>query len=218
MAKTGYTFETFTTAPSNRLARLAAEEICRSPGETYNPLYIYGAPGVGKTHLLCAIENAFLEKGANVLCVSTGDFVEEFVETIKNGEVTEFRRKYHSTDILLMDNFQYMVGKTATQEEFLSILNELMQQGTQIVIAANSSPGEMPKLSDTLRDKLLRGLCLELGMPDIEERTAMITQKLQKQDINLPEEACRYVALKCGASISQIEGEINKILACKRGL
>lgn len=215
MNKTDYTFETIMTTPSNRLARLAAEEICRSPGQKYNPLYIHGAPGVGKTHLLCAIENALLEKGANVLCVSTRDFVEEFVEAVKSGEVTELRRKYHSADVLLMDNFQYMVGKTATQEELLGILDGLMRQGTQIVIAADSSPGEMPKLLDTLRDKLLRGLCLELGIPDIEERTAMITQKLQKQDINLPEEACRYVALKSGASISQIEGEINKILACK---
>jgi len=215
MDKTGYTFETFMTTPSNRLARLAAEEICRSPGKTYNPLYIHGALGVGKTHLLCAIENAFLEKGTKVLSVSAGEFAKEFVEAIKNGEVAEFKTKYHTVDVLLMDNFQYMVGKTATQEELLSILDGLMRQGTQIVIAAESSPGGMPKLSDTLRDKLLRGLCLELDMPDIEERTTLVKQKLQEHGIRWPEEAYRYVALKCGASISQIEGEIKAILACK---
>ena len=218
MDKTNYTFETFMITPPNRLARLAADEICRSPGKTYNPLYIYGAPGVGKTHLLCAIANSFSGNGAKVLCVSAGEFAEEFVEAIKNGEVAEFRRKYHSVDVLLMDDFQYMVGKSATQEELLSILDGLMRQGTQIVIAADSSPGEMPKLSDTLRDKLLRGLCLECGMPDMEERRAMVKQMLQKHGIHWPEEACRYVALKCGASISQIEGEINKILVCKTWL
>lgn len=215
MAKTDYTFETFMTTDSNRLARLAAEEICRFPGKTYNPLYFHGAPGAGKTHLLCAIANSFLEKGAKVLCVSAGEFAKEFVEAIKNREVKEFKTKYHSVNVLLMDNFQYMVGKTATQEELLNILDGLMRQETQIVIAADSSPGEMPKLSDTLRDKLFQGLCVELNTPDLESRMFLVEQALINQGICWPKEACRYVALKSGTSINQIEGEINVILSCK---
>ena len=208
------TFENFITT-ANRLAQLAAEEVCRFPGQKYNPLYFYGEHGVGKTHMLNTIANSYSEKCTNVIYISASQIAEELIEAVKNGEITEFRKRYQDSDVLLIDDFQYLVGKDATQEEILDIIDVLLHKGKQIVIASDSSLDGMSKLSDGLCDELARGLCIELCMPDFGNRVAIVKQKLQNLGIYWPEEAYKYVALKTGASINQIEGEINKILLCK---
>ena len=209
-------FETFITTPSNRQARTAAEKVCRFPGGvSRNPLVLYGKYGTGKTHLLHAMATSFLEKGLSVICVSAHQLVKDLVESIRSGDEKPFEETYQKADVVLIDDLHELAHKDTTQEFVWHLVENLIFKEKQVVIALNDSYCENSTLRPSLREVLSRGLCVELNTPDLESRTLLVEQALINQGICWPKEACRYVALKCGASISQIAGEINAILACK---
>lgn len=214
MKPTEYSFETYIPTPANHLARIAAEKVCESPG-IYNPLYIYGLSGAGKTHLLCAIAKEFQSRNKTALCVSSNHFFEEMVKALQTGTIVEFREKYHQVDILLLDRFQYVSGKEATQEELLNIVENRLLHNKQVVLAGDNPIARIPGLNAELYAFLTGGLCVEITMPDFEEKAEIIAQKLKQNGLDWPIEACKYVALNISSGANQIEGEINRIIACK---
>lgn len=209
-----YTFENFVTTPSNRLAQLAAKKICETPN-LFNPLYIYGPPGVGKTHLLQAVANEYKRKGLSVICLSSNQFLEEMIEAIKTGTNMEFREKYYQVDVLLIGRLQYVAGKESTQEELFNIVEKRLLDHKQTVFAGNVHPSQIPILNPELSACLAGGLCVEIPVPDSEGKAEIIFQKLKANGMDWPMEACRYVALNTSSGVNQIEGEINKILALR---
>lgn len=213
MSRADYTFESYTTTSSNRLARLAAEAVCESPGVKFNPLYIYGPSGMGKTHLLHAIAAGCESKGLSAICLSSNQFLEEMIAAIRNGTHVEFREKYHQVDVLLIDRLQYVAGKEATQEELFNIVGKRLLDHKQTVFAGNVHPSQIPILDPELSACLGGGLCIDIPTPDFEGKTQIIFQKLKSKGVDWPIDACRYVALNVSSSARQIEGEINKILA-----
>ena len=214
MTPTDYTFEAFVATSSNRLAQLTAKKICEIP-DSFNPLYIYGPPGVGKTHLLQAVSNEYKSKGLSAICLSSNQFLEEMIAAIRNGTNVAFREKYHQVGVLLIDRLQYIAGKEATQEELFNIVGKRLLDHKQTVFAGNVHPSQIPILDPELSACLAGGLCIEIPTPDFERKTQIIFQKLKAHGMDWPMEACRYVALNISSSASQIEGEINKILVCK---
>lgn len=214
MKPSDYAFETFITTPSNRLARLAAEKVCETP-VTYNPLYIYGPPGVGKTHLLQAVANEYKSKGLSAICLSSNQFLEEMIEAIKTGTNMEFREKYHQVDVLLIDRLQYVAGKESTQEELFNIVEKRLLDHKQTVFAGNVHPSQIPILDPELSACLAGGLCIEIPTPDFDGKVEIIAQKLKQNGIDWPIEACKYVAHNVSSGVNQIEGEIHKILALR---
>ena len=214
MNPSDYTFGTFINTASNQLACLAAQKICETPG-AYNPLYIYGPPGVGKTHLLYAIANAYNKEQKTAIYISANQFLEEMIEVIKTGNNPEFREKYHQADVLLIDRLQYISGKEASQKELLNIVERRLLENKQVVVAGDSSLGRIPDLEEELHACLARGVCIEIQTPDLDTKTKIIAEKLKKNGIEWPVDACRYVALNISSGVEQIEGEIHKILAFK---
>lgn len=214
MNPSDYTFGTFINTPSNQLACLAAQKICETPG-AYNPLYIYGPPGVGKTHLLYAIANAYNKEQKTAIYISANQFLEEMIEVIKTGNNPEFREKYHQADVLLIDRLQYTSGKEASQKELLNIVERRLLENKQVVVTGDSSLGRIPDLEEELHACLARGVCIEIQTPDLDTKTKIIAEKLKKNGIEWPVDACRYVALNISSGVEQIEGEIHKILAFK---
>lgn len=215
MSRADYTFENYITTSSNRLARLAAEKVCESPGTQFNPLYIYGSPGVGKTHLLYAIAKEYESKGLTALCLSSNQFFEEMIEAIRNGTNAEFREKFYQVDVLLIDRLQYAAGKEATQEELFNIVEKRHLNCKQTIFVGNASLTQIPGLNPELSAYLKGGLCVEIPTSDFEGKAEIIARKLKQNGIDWPIEACRYVSLNITSGANQIEGEINKILACK---
>lgn len=212
MSRADYTFESYTTTSSNRLARLAAEAVCESPGVKFNPLYIYGPSGVGKTHLLHASAAGCESKGLSAICLSSNQFLEEMIAATRNGTNVEFREKYHQVDVLLIDRLQYVAGKEATQEELFNIVGKRLLDHKQTVFAGNVHPSQIPILDPELSACLAGGLCVEIPTLDVEGKTQIIFQKLKSKGVDWPIDACRYVA-NISSNASQIGGEINKILA-----
>lgn len=218
MKASDYSFENFVTTPSNRFARIAAETISKSSEINFNPLYIYGPSGVGKTHLLQAIAAEYESKGQSAICLSSNQFLEEMIEAIRNGTNVAFREKYHQVDVLLIDRLQYIAGKKATQEELFNIVGKRLLDHKQTVFAGNVHPSQIPILDPELSACLAGGLCIEIPTPDFEGKTQIIFQKLKAHGMEWPIEACRYVALNISSGVNQVEGEINKILACREML
>lgn len=217
MSRADNTFETYIVTPSNRLAYLAAQKICQSPG-IFNPLYIYGWSGMGKSHLLHAITKEYESNGKTAACLSNNQFFEELIEAIKNGNNAEFRKKYHQVDVMLLDGLQWIAGKEATQEELFNIIEKRLSENKQTVVSGIEHPLLMGALDPELSACLTSGLCVEIPMPDYEERTQIIFRKLKERGIDWPHDACRYVALNISLGVHQIEGEINKILAFREML
>ena len=210
-----FTFETYVVGPQNKLAFAAAKAVTEKPGENYNPLFIYGDSGLGKTHLLYAIANALHKKRpeARIVYVKGDDFTNELIASIRENRNAEFREKYRQTDILLMDDIQFIAGKIQTQEEFFHTFNTLYESGRQIVLTSDRPPKEITQLEDRLRTRFEWGLMVDVAPPDFETRLAIIKNKAALLGVQLPDDISSFIAENLTANVRQIEGALNKLLA-----
>ena len=210
-----FTFDNFIVGPSNRMAHSAAIAVSKMPGTVYNPLFIYGPPGVGKTHLLYAIANGIRKQmpDANIVYIKGDQFTNELIDAIKNGKNTEFRLKYREADLFLIDDIQFIAGKNSTQEEFFHTFNKLHEGGKQIVMTSDRKPSDMPTLEDRLRSRFEMGLTMDIQPPDYETRMAILKNKAHSLGLNLTDDVCNYIAINVTNNVRQIEGTVNKILA-----
>ncbi len=210
-----FTFDSFVVGPSNRFAHSAALAVTNHPGEVYNPLFIYGPPGVGKTHLLYAIANGIRKKNpeANILYVKGDQFTNELIAAIQSGKNVEFRSKYREADLFLIDDIQFIAGKESTQLEFFHTFNKLYEEHKQIVMTSDRSPNDMLTLEERLKSRFLSGLLADIQQPDYETRMAILKKKAKSLDLNLSDDVCNYIAINITNNVRQIEGTVKKILA-----
>ena len=213
----GYTFENFIVGNSNKFAHAAAVAVADKPGQAYNPLFLYGNSGLGKTHLLRAIGEQIHKKNpaARIAYIKGDDFTNQMVKALKDGNVEEFRNKYRNVDLFLVDDIQFIAGKRATQEEFFHTFNNIYEAGHQIVITSDRPPLEMSLLDDRLRTRFEGGLMADIQPPDLETRMAIIRNKAAQLALILPDEAVEYIAEKITDNVRQLEGVINRITAYK---
>ena len=212
----GYTFENFIVGKSNEYAYAAAKGVVKNPGSrVYNPLFIYGNSGLGKTHLLCAIGTAIHENqpDARIAFVKGDDFTNQMVRSIKEGTADEFRQKYRGVDLFLVDDIQFIAGKEATQEEFFHTFNSIYESGHQIVITSDRPPIDMLRLDDRLRTRFEGGMMADVQPPDVETRMAIIRNKAGLLGMQLSDDIVSYIAQKITANVRQIEGVINRLTA-----
>ena len=210
-----FSFENFVVGPSNRFAHGAAVAVTNNPGQVYNPLFIYGPPGVGKTHLLYAITNG-IRRGkpdANIVYIKGDQFTNELITAIQTGKNIEFRNKYREADLFLIDDIQFIAGKESTQEEFFHTFNKLYEEHKQIVMTSDRKPGDMQTLQDRLRGRFEWGLLADVQPPDYETRMAIIKNKAISLGLELPDDVCNYIANNVTSNVRQIEGTVKKILA-----
>lgn len=209
------TFETFVVGPSNRFAHAAAQAVAATPGSAYNPLFIYGSSGLGKTHLLCAISNEIKKTNPNVDIVFTRgeDFVSLIVDGIKEKKMKEIHEKYRNCDVLLVDDIQFIAGKESTQEEFFHTFNALTQDNKQIVLTSDRAPKDIEILDERLRNRFEWGLIADIQPPDIETRMAIVQRKASTLGLELPQDVVQHVAEKIKTNIRQLEGAVKKINA-----
>ena len=210
-----FTFETYVVGPSNKLAYAAAKAVAEKPAENYNPLFIYGDSGLGKTHLLYAIAHQVQKRNNNakIVYIKGDEFTIELVNAIREGKNAEFREKYRQATLLLVDDIQFIAGKQQTQEEFFHTFNTLYESGRQIVLTSDRPPKEMTQLEDRLRTRFEWGLMVDVAPPDFETRMAIIKTKAALLGVQLPDEISGYIAENVTANVRQIEGTLNKILA-----
>ncbi len=214
-----YKFDNFIVGSSNNMAHAAALAVADSPGEIYNPLFLYGGVGLGKTHLMHAIGNYVLEKYPDykVLYVTTEKFTNEFIESLRNNttynSTAEFREKYRNIDVLLLDDIQFLSEKEATQNEFFHTFNELITSGKQIVICSDRKPSEIKTLTDRLVSRMQSGLITDIVYPDYETRTAILEKKAELMSLSIPNEVLEYVAKAVTSNIREMEGVLTRIIA-----
>jgi chromosomal replication initiator protein len=208
-----YTFDSFIIGNCNRLAHAAAIGVAEKPGAVYNPLFIYGGVGLGKTHLLHAIGNLVSQGNLRVLYVSTEQFTNDFIRAIKERKTEEFRQKYRSVDLLLIDDVQFIIGKEQTQEGFFHTFNDLHNENRQIVVTSDRSPKDMPLLENRLRSRFEWGLIADIQPPDLETRFAILEVKAEQQRIVVPRGVIEFIARKARNSIRDLEGSLNRIIA-----
>ena len=210
-----YTFETFVIGNNNNLAHAASLAVAETPGEVYNPLFIYGGVGLGKTHLMQAIAHFIIasDPSKKVLYVTSETFTNELIESVKTNKNTEFRNKYRNIDVLLIDDIQFIIGKVSTQEEFFNTFNDLYLLGKQIVISSDRPPKEMETLPDRLRTRFESGLPVDIQIPTYETKMAIINKKSEALGIDFPYEVKDYVATNITSSIRELEGALTKLSA-----
>ena len=208
-------FDTFVVGNSNRFATAAAQAVANDPGNVYNPLFIYGNSGLGKTHLMHAIGNAILEAnpGAKVRYVTSETFTNEIINAIQNHTVKDFQEKYRTIDCLIIDDIQFLENKERTQEEFFHTFNALKESNKQIVISCDRNPQSMDKLEERLRSRFASGLTVDIQPPDLETRIAIIRKKAEIEKINIPNEVIQTIAVSIDNNIRMIEGAFNRIVA-----
>ena len=210
-----FTFESFVVGPSNRMAHSAAIAVSNTPGQVYNPLFIYGPPGVGKTHLLYAIANGILRQNpeSNVVYIKGDQFTNELIAAIQSGKNIEFRSKYREADLFLIDDVQFIAGKESTQEEFFHTFNKLYEEHKQIVMTSDRKPSDMLTLEDRLKTRFEWGLMADVQPPDYETRMAILKNKAKQLGLELSDDVCNYIAVNITSNVRQIEGTVKKILA-----
>ncbi len=210
-----YTFDTFIVGSSNKFAHAASVAVAANPGKAYNPLFIYGNSGLGKTHLLYAIRNEIIKANPTmtITYVKGDDFTNEFIDSLQNATTSEFRQKYRNSNVLLVDDIQFIGGKERTQEEFFHTFNTLHEANCQIVLTSDRPPKEIKTLEDRLRSRFESGLLADIQPPDFETRMAIIKRKAELLEMNLPDDVNEYIATKLKTNIRQLEGVVKKLKA-----
>ncbi|MDP2755039.1 MAG: chromosomal replication initiator protein DnaA [Nitrospirota bacterium] len=203
-----YTFENFVIGPSNQFAQAAAKAVAEAPGRTYNPLFVYGGVGLGKTHLINAIGNAVIDKSPDitVIFVTAEQFTNEVVSAIRHEKMGELKEKYRNVDLLLLDDIHFIANKTQTQEEFFHTFNALYEKQKQIVISSDRPPKEIGAITDRLRSRFSMGLIADIQPPELETRMAILLKKAEMEKINVSEEVAYYLASKVKSNIRELEG------------
>ncbi|MGC8856741.1 MAG: chromosomal replication initiator protein DnaA [Anaerolineae bacterium] len=208
-----YTFETFVVGSGNRLAHAACQAVAEKPARAYNPLFLYGGVGLGKTHLLHAIGNACHARGLNVLYVSSEEFTNDLINAIRTHTTQAFREKYRSADVLLIDDIQFIAGKESTQEEFFHTFNTLHGQDKQIIVSSDRPPKALVTLEERLRSRFEWGLTADIQPPDLETRLAILRSKAERTGRLIPDEILETIARRVQSNIRELEGALNRIIA-----
>ena len=210
-----YNFDTFVVGKGNELAQAASLAVAQKPGEVYNPLFIYGGVGLGKTHLIQAIGNKILEKTPNkkILYVSCEKFTNDFVKSISSNRMDRFKHAYRSVDVLLVDDIQFLAGKESTQEEFFHTFNDLHQANKQVIITSDRPPKAIPALENRLVSRFEWGMIADISAPDLETRAAILKAKCQEKNCRLDNEVINYIAANIQNNVRELEGALNKIIA-----
>lgn len=216
-----YTFDTFVVGSNNKFAHAASLAVAESPGEIYNPLFLYGGVGLGKTHLMHSIAHFILQKNpsSRILYVTSEEFTNEVIEAIRNSNntaMTKFREKYRNIDVLLIDDVQFIIGKESTQEEFFHTFNSLYSANKQIIISSDKPPKDMEILDERFRSRFEWGLIVDITLPDYETRMAILHKKEDMDGYNVSEDVIKYIANNIKSNIRELEGALNKLMACSR--
>ncbi len=208
-----FTFDSFVVSNNNNLAAAAARAVADHPGEAYNPLFIYGGVGMGKTHLLHAIGNHLNGSGQKVVFASSEEFTNDFIRSIQNRDDETFREKYRSADVLLIDDIQFIIGKESTQEAFFHTFNKLYEMNKQIVITSDQAPKAMATLDERMRSRFEWGLTVDIQPADLETRIAILSAKAQRAGKQIPMEVLEQIARQVTSNIRELEGALNRVLA-----
>jgi chromosomal replication initiator protein len=210
-----YAFHTFIVGKQNELAHAAAQAVSQQPGGVYNPLYIYGGVGLGKTHLLQAVGNELMRKtpSTRILYVTCERFTNDFISALRSGRIGEFKNRYRTVDVLLVDDIQFITGKEGTQEEFFHTFNQLYQNNKQIVISSDRPPKAIPALEDRLVSRFECGMLADVGSPDFETRVAILETKCREKTYQLERELLHHVANAVQTNVRELEGALNKVIA-----
>lgn len=210
-----YVFETFIVGSGNELAYAACQAVASQPGTKYNPLFLYGGVGIGKTHLIQAVGNAVLAKNPNasIVYASTEQFVQEFVDALRYKKTTDFAKHYRGADVLIVDDMQFIAGKEKIQEEFFHTFNALHQANKQIIISSDKPPREIPTLEERLQSRFAMGMTIDMQIPDFETRCAIIQTKAHTNSFELPPDVVEFLAHLVQTNIRELEGALNQLLA-----
>jgi chromosomal replication initiator protein len=210
-----YTFDTFVVGSCNQFAHAAAQAVAETPAKAYNPLFLYGGVGLGKTHLMQAVGHAIKRnwKEMRLAYISSEDFTNEMINSVRYDRMVSFRDKYRNVDILLMDDIEFIAGKERTQEEFFHTFNTLYEAQKQVVISSDCPPKEIPGLEERLRSRFAWGLTADLQAPDLETKRAILAKKIESQGVLLPDDVADFVARRIKSSIRDLEGALTRLLA-----
>ncbi len=210
-----YCFASFIVGKQNELAHAAAQAVCAQPGGVYNPLFIYGGVGLGKTHLLQAVGNELIRKNPNtrILYVTSERFTNDFISGLKSNRMVEFKNRYRTVDVLLVDDIQFMTGKEGTQEEFFHTFNQLYQNNKQIVISSDRPPKAIPQLESRLISRFEQGMMADVGSPDFETRVAILETKCREKNQLIEGDILHHIASIVQTNVRELEGALNKIIA-----
>lgn len=212
---TNHTFGNFVVGGSNNLAYLASTQVCSQLGLTYNPLFVWGPTGVGKTHLLQAIGNEVLAKvaDAKVLYATSEKFTNDFLDSLRNRDQAQFRQKYRSVNLLIIDDVQFLAGKEGTQDEFFHAFNEFVLSGRQVVLASDKHPRDLNRLRERLVSRFLGGMVVDIGLPDVETKMLIVKSKCEERGINLDAKVVERIARECVGGARELEGVLTNVLA-----